>query len=116
MAKLAIIKQMRGQVSRGSVGDYQADEGAGVARLTWRLSSRRAGRCRAAHLAIIKQMSGRCRGAQLAIIKQMSGRCRVAQVAIIKQMSGQVSRGSAGDYQADERAGVARLSWRVSGR
>ena len=32
------------------------------------------------------------------------------------QMSGQVSRGSAGDYKADERAGVARLSWRVSGR
>ena len=29
-------------------------------------------------------------------------------------MSGQVSRGSAGEYQADERAGVARLSWRVS--
>ena len=28
-------------------------------------------------------------------------------------MSGQVSRGSAGEYQADERAGVARLSWRV---
>ena len=24
--------------------------------------------------------------------------------------------GSAGEYQADERAGVARLSWRVSGR
>ena len=32
------------------------------------------------------------------------------------QMSGQVSRGSAGEYQADERAGVAGLSWRVSGR
>ena len=31
-------------------------------------------------------------------------------------MSGQVSRGSAGEYQADERAGVARLSWRLSGR
>ena len=30
-------------------------------------------------------------------------------------MSGQVSLGSAGEYQADERAGVARLSWRVSG-
>ena len=30
-------------------------------------------------------------------------------------MSGQVSRDSAGEYQADERAGVARLSWRVSG-
>ena len=26
-----------------------------------------------------------------------------------------VSRGSADEYQADERAGVARLSWRVSG-
>ena len=35
---------------------------------------------------------------------------------IVKQMSRQVSRGSAVDYQADERAGVARLSWRVSGR
>ena len=29
-------------------------------------------------------------------------------------MSGQVSRDSAGEYQADEWAGVARLSWRVS--
>ena len=27
-----------------------------------------------------------------------------------------VFRGSAGEYQAGERAGVARLSWRVSGR
>ena len=26
-----------------------------------------------------------------------------------------VSRGSAGEYQADEQAGVARLRWRVSG-
>ena len=32
------------------------------------------------------------------------------------QMSGQVLRGSAVEYQADERAGVAGLSWRVSGR
>ena len=37
-------------------------------------------------------------------------------LASIRQMSGQVSRGSAGECQADERAGVARLSWRVSGR
>ena len=37
-------------------------------------------------------------------------------LASIRQMNGQVSRGSAGEYQADERAGVARLSWRVSGR
>ena len=29
-------------------------------------------------------------------------------------MSGQESRGRAGEYQADERAGVARLRWRVS--
>ena len=34
----------------------------------------------------------------------------MAQLASIRQMSGQVSRGSAGEYQADERAGVARLS------
>ena len=34
----------------------------------------------------------------------------------IRQMSRQVSRGSAGDYQADEWAGVAWLSWRLSGR
>ena len=40
----------------------------------------------------------------------------LAQLASIRQMSGQVSPGSAGEYQADERAGVARLSWRVSGR
>ena len=33
-----------------------------------------------------------------------------------RQMSGQVSRGSAGEYQADERAGVGRLTYRVSGR
>ena len=38
------------------------------------------------------------------------------QLACIRQMSGQVSRGSAGEYQADERTGVARLSWRESGR
>ena len=38
-------------------------------------------------------------------------RCGVAQLASIRQMSRQVSRGSAGEYQADERAGVAQLSW-----
>ena len=43
-------------------------------------------------------------------------RCREAQLASIRQMSRQVSRGSDGEYQADEQAGVARLSWRVSGR
>ena len=39
-----------------------------------------------------------------------------AQLAIIRQMSGQVSRGSAGEFQADELAVVPRLPWRVSGR
>ena len=67
---------MSGQVWRGSADEYQADEPAGVAQLSWRVSRRGAGRCRAAHLASIRQMSG------------------------------QVSRGSAGEYQADERAGV----------
>ena len=52
----------------------------------------------------------------LVILLLVSNRCRVAQLASIRQMSGQVSRGSAGEYKADERAGVARLSWRVSGR
>ena len=41
---------------------------------------------------------------------------REAQLASIFQMSGQVSRGSAGENQADEQAGVTRLSWRLSGR
>ena len=41
---------------------------------------------------------------------------RAAQLESIRQMRGQVSRGSAGEYQADERAHVARLSWRLSGR
>ena len=31
-------------------------------------------------------------------------------------MSGQVSRGSAGDYKADEQAGIAWLRWRVSSK
>ena len=42
--------------------------------------------------------------------------CHAAQLAIIKQMSRQVSRGSAGEYQAEEQAGFGGLSWRISGR
>ena len=60
----------------------------------------------------------------------MSKQVSPAPLASISLMSGQESRGSggeyqadeqagvadsAGEYQADERAGVARLSWRVSG-
>ena len=81
MAHLSIIKQLSMQVLRGSTGDYQAFEQAGVAWFSCRLSIGRA------------------------------GRGRMDQLSIIKQMSRQVSRGSAGDYQADEQAGVARLSW-----
>ena len=44
----------------------------------------------------------------------MGGHCLLQKNLLIRQMSGQVSRGSAGEYQADERAGVTRLSWRVS--
>ena len=77
---------MSGQVSRGSVAEYQADKRAGVARLTWGVSGR------------------------------LMGRCGAAQLARIRQMKGQVLRGSAGEYQEDERAGFAWLSLRVSGR
>ena len=56
---------------------------------------------------------------QLASIRQMSGQVSRGTAgdyqAIIRQMIQQVLRGSAGDYQADERAGVVRIRWRVSG-
>ena len=81
-----IIKQMSRHVSCGSDADYQADEQTGVARLSWPQSSRRAGRCLA------------------------------AQLAIIKKMSRQVPRDSAVDYQKNEQAGVTRLSWPESSR
>ena len=96
-----ITTQMGRQVPRGSAGDYQADEQAGVARLSWPQSSRRAGRCHAAHLAIIKKMS-----------RQVSR----GSVFVYQAVSRQVSCGSAGDYQADEQAGVARLSCQLSSR
>ena len=75
--------------------------------------------------------AGRCRAAQLASIRQMSRQLSGAQLAIIRQMSRKVWHGSAvdydsdyqagvvrhsGRYQADEQAGVAGLSWRLSSR
>ena len=77
---------MSRQVSRVSAGESQAEEEAGVTRLSWRVSGR------------------------------LEGRCRAAQLANIRQMSRQVSRTSGGEYQAQEQAGIARLSWRMSGR
>ena len=123
-AQLASIRQMSRQVSRRSGGEYQANEQAGVARLWCRVSGRVAGRCREAQLASIRQMSRKQKTAYEMVVCNwssdvalpISGRCRGAQLASIRQMSGQVSRSSAGEYQADEQAGVARLWWRVSGR
>ena len=86
-------------MSRGSVGEYQADEQAGVARLRWRVSGRCAGRCRAAQLASIMQMS-----------RQVSRGSAGEYQADVQD----VLRGSAGEYQADEQAGVERLSCRSS--
>ena len=101
MAQLAIIKKMSRQVSRGSAVDYQADEQAGVTRLTWPQSIRRA---------------GRCRGAQLAYIKQMSRQVSCGSVFDYHVLNTQVLRGSAGYSQADELADVLQLSWRLSKR
>ena len=67
-------------MSRGSAGYFQAYAQAGVAGISWRVTSRGACRCCAAHLGSIRQMSR------------------------------QVLRGSAGKYQADEQAGVPLLS------
>ena len=92
---------MSRQVSRGSGFEYQAEEQAGVARLSWRFS----GRC-----------AGRFRGAQLESFKQRSRQVSRGSPGEDQADENQVSRGSAGEYQADEQAGVARLSWRVSGR
>ena len=39
----------------------------------------------------------------------------MAQLASMRQMSRQEARSTAGGYQADEQAGVVRLTWRVSG-
>ena len=105
-------------MSCGSAGDYQSDEQAGVELHIWRLSNRRAGRCRTAQLVIIKQMSRQVsRGSagdyqaderagfvwlSWRLSRRRAGRYRGAQLAIIKQMSRQVSRGSGGEYQADE--------------
>ena len=46
----------------------------------------------------------------------MSRQVSDGQLQIMKQMSRQEYRGSAGEYQADEQADVARLRWRVSGK
>ena len=67
------------QVSRGSAGEYQADEQAGVARLRWQYQAdERAG---------VARLSWRVSG-------RWAGRCGATQLASIRQMSRQLSRGS----------------------
>ena len=60
--------------------------------------------------------ASRCRGAQLAMIRQMSGQVSRGSAGEYKADEQELSRGSAGEYQADEREGVAGLSWRLLGR
>ena len=52
---------------------------------------------------------------KLEVVKQEMARVNV-DILGISELKWQVSRGSAGEYQADEQAGVARLRWRVPGR
>ena len=92
---------MSRQVSRGSSGEYQADEQAGVAQLSWRLSGRSAGKCRAAQLASIRQLNRQ-------VSRGSAGEYQADEQAGVG--------GSAGEYQADEQLGVVQLSWRVSCR
>ena len=92
---------MSRQVSRGSPGEYQIDEQAGVLRS--------AAEYKADEQAGVTRLNWRVSG-------RGAGRGHAAQLASIRKMSRQVSRGSAGEYQADEQAGVARLRWRGSGR
>ena len=56
-------------------------------------------------------------GVQAGFRKSRGTRNQIANIRWIieKALSRQVSWGSAGEYRADEQAGVARLSWRVSG-
>ena len=92
---------MSRQVSRGSAGEYQADQQAGVKRLSCRVSGRLADRCRAAPLASIQQVS-----------RQVSR----GSAGDIKPMIRLVSHGSADDYPTEEQAGFAWFSWRISSR
>ena len=48
MDQLESIRQMSMHVSRSSVDDYQADDQAGVTRVSWQVSGRCAGRCHTA--------------------------------------------------------------------
>ena len=107
---------MSRHVSRGSPGEYQADERAGFTRLSSRVSGIIAGRCRVAPVASIRQMSRQMSPGSGGDIRQMRGQVSRGSVGEYQADDRAGSRGSVGEYQADERERVARLSWLVSGR
>ena len=65
------------------------------------------------HQGLFKWVSSLHQLAKVLELQLQAGRCRAAQLESFRQMSRHVSRGSAGKYQADEQACVARLRWRV---
>ena len=148
---------MSRQLSRGSAGEYQADEQVGVARLRWRVSDRKSTRLNSSHTTVsrirlllhqmIEIILLRCTLEQKGIARleewawagfgvgqilllqiRKAFRLQNCNSAFVLHMAfsfpyassmalaGQLSRGSAGEYQADEQGGVARLRCRVSGR
>ena len=96
---MARIRQMSKQVSRGSAGDNKTEEkGEGGDRGD----------------LVEKKESPKWERAVKPVISLPSKNGYSA--GEYKADEQELSRGSAGEYQADEQAGVARLSWRVSGR
>ena len=67
-------------------------------------------------MVIIKLMSRQVSRGSVAMTMQMRRQVSRGSVFDYQVMNKQVSLGSAGYYQADEQAGVARLSFRLSGR
>ena len=66
--------------------------------------------------AINKELSRHESNSQQAIIMELSCEESCCSAGEYQAYEQAVSRGSVAEYQVDERAGVARLSWRVSGR
>ena len=64
-------------------------------------------------LATIRQRSGQVSRGSAGDYQADEKAGHAAPLASIRQMSRQVSRGSAGEYQADDQALVAHLRWRV---
>ena len=107
---------MSKQVSRGSAGDFQADEEAGIARLSCQLSKNEQGGVTWLSWRLSKRWADTCHAAQLGTFKQKSRQVSRGSACDYQKMSRKVSRDSAVDYQKNEQAGVTRLSWPQSSR